>query len=504
MPNINGRIYIDPTTDPDIGVSIIGDVKKVLGSNSNNVSTLCSSSNIKKWAIYKPERYNGPRPITYSIRKANRFGLDVPFCIEWQDMDWHRNCMNGVVYDILFNMGDYYDAWQYLQPRGYVNENLKEFYRIQDFSRIPSDETDPHHNDEEIAPHRVYGYNHNADVPFTAFLDMNGATVDESGSYDSFNRYQINRTATSNITLTFINGRGDDIHLQDLINFGYNEGTGDNDIAWRPVIQIWNNDIVSNAPDEQDRLPWQQRNKPTIQIAGDPITTTQGASWSVSLPIGAGTYFDDYVNVNTLFRMCVGVGCCKKNPSASSAWKNEPDTLFILPYEDEKEDWPFYYEFKIVSQFDRELQMVSMRYGNNTATFSGSTVDIPRNASGAVGFAMSIKQESSQKLHFVKYGQDPDSGYTALRIALEDPETHTLYYMIPTNSSYQATTAAYVQTGSGRVNIYGIPSLDGTSAAISVGNENLQPGQYLRYQVKVFVGDSSAENANSVTIHKLS
>jgi hypothetical protein len=503
MSNYNGVIiYIDTSTDPDTGVSF-ADVQTVLGTNVNTESGLCTHENINRWSKYKPERHNGPMPISYRSRKDNNFGLEVPYCIEWQDMDWHINCMNGVVYDILFNIEDSYKAWKYLQPRGDRRQAAQnpsaEFYRLSDFARLPSDTTDPNYGSTLIS---TRGYNHNADVPFTAFLDMSGATPDIT--YDSVNRYQVNRTATSYITMTFINGRGDDIHLQDLINFDYNEGTGDNDIAWRPVIQVWNNDVVLNAPDDQDRLPWQQRNKPTLQIAGDPITTEYGASWSVSLPIGAGTYFDDYVNVNTLFRMCVGVGCCKKNPSASNAWKNDTDSLFIIPYDEEKEECPFYYEFKIVSHFDRDLQMVSMRYGNNTATFSNSTVEVPRNASGAVGFAMSIKQESSQKLHFVKYGQNPDSGYTALRIALEDPETHTLYYMIPTNSSYQATTAAYVPTGSGRVNLYGIPSLDGTSAAISVGNENLQPGQYLRYQVKVFVGDSSAENANSVTIHKLS
>lgn len=467
----------------------IGDVAQVLGVSSSDLGTLCANGHgkINKWARYKPERRDGPRPMTYAGRKQNGFGLEVPYCISWPDRFWTIDVMNRMCYDILFNSQNYWDGWTYQPPRGYVSASLSEYFRLSDFARIPTDDTD-----EYYGTTFAKGYNHNAVKPFNAYIDMSGATEDTSAG--AVNRYEINRTATSNLVINFYNGRGDDIHLQDFITLPEDPSSVTaSSVVWRPVLQVFDSIGGTN---------WYDRTSPRVQVAGDAITADDYGSWSVALPIGSGTFFDNYVDQNEVFHLCVGVGCCNK---ACTSWASGDHALFIVPYNVDDGDWPFYYEFKIVQHFDRDLQFDTMRYGTSgTATFSGSGVDIPSNATGAVGFGMTIMQSSSQKLHFVKYGQNPDTGYTALRIALEDPATHQLYYMIPTNSSYQASQSVYIQTGSSRVNIYGIPSLDGTSAAISVDSTSLPAGQYLRFQVKAFIGDSTAENAQAISIHKLS
>ena len=120
MSNYNGVIiYIDTSTDPDTGVSF-ADVQTVLGTNADTEIGLCTHENINKWARYKPERHNGPMPVSYSSRKANNFGLEVPFCNEYG-----ANVMNFMVYNfgaaILRSKGDTRTPLYILCVAGLIN-----------------------------------------------------------------------------------------------------------------------------------------------------------------------------------------------------------------------------------------------------------------------------------------------------------------------------------------------------------------------------------------------
>lgn len=56
MAHTSTRIYIDTSTNPDTGISI-NDAQVVLPDSSNDIGNLERSSNINKWAKYKPIRY---------------------------------------------------------------------------------------------------------------------------------------------------------------------------------------------------------------------------------------------------------------------------------------------------------------------------------------------------------------------------------------------------------------------------------------------------------------
>jgi hypothetical protein len=144
MAYANGIPYIDTSVTPNIGVSIY-DVQRALGTSECDLGSLCTHDNINKWARYKPERADGQQPLTYGdaqiarSRKGNNFGLAVPYCHYDAQRVWYEYVLNGMVADVLAGN---FDAWEYLKPRGIVN-NIREFYRITDFVRLPTDQTDP-------------------------------------------------------------------------------------------------------------------------------------------------------------------------------------------------------------------------------------------------------------------------------------------------------------------------------------------------------------------------
>lgn len=471
MPYANGVIYIDTSVTPNIGVSWY-DVQRALGTSETDEGTLCTRPNINKWARYKPERAAGPAPLAHGsyygqtrTRKTNHFGLEVPFCT--------LDIMNGKVYNILKRTET---GWDYLKPRGdmtHVEEGgVKEFYRVTDFVRLPTDTTDPF-NDTNYAK----GYNHNAELPFSAFLNMSGVTERSDGVFE------INKQGSTYLTLTFYNGRGDDLHLQDFIDLTASYG---NDIAWRPVLQIWRDWYPAGGS------PWYLRSQPDYQVAGSPITSDSLAQWTVSFDIS--NFAND---PNDIYHLCIGVGCV--NPTFTS-WKDNNESLFILPYtaqQDEDGELPFYYQFAVVDHFDRQLKFIKMLYDyNSIVDFVGSSVTIPANSSGTVVFQMTINQSSSQALHFVGEHGTPDTGFSSLKICLEDVETHTLYYLTPTQGLNRTQKAdAYVQTGSGTTTIYGMTT--------DINVLNIPNGGYGRYQVKAYIGNASPESANAISIHKL-
>ena len=494
MPVSNGKIYIDTTVTPNLGVGT-DDVGRCLGLSSRDVGTLCASERINKWARYKPERANGPLPLSHGTvnsgtrsRRANLFGLEVPFCNSNPSKGWYSDLMNGMVYAIWERT---FAAWSYLKPRGdrTGQGGGVEAYRLSDFVRIPGDTTVPAYAST------CKGYNHKAPVPIRAFMSMAGVTINDYGDYYV---YEINKQATTKLVLTFVNCDGDDLQLQDFIDLNDNTGSGDSDIAWRPVLQIFKNDKIANANNNHDELDWWNRSHPDYEVAGEPITSDTNAQWQVEFDISGFT-----PNFAVRYHLCIGIGCCKKNPSAANAWKRGYDDLFILPYAEELNyegiELPFYYQFAVVSHFDRNLQFTSMMWGgSNTANFSGYSVPVPANASGTVVFAMTIKKSETQALHFVAQHGTPSPGYDSLEIYLEDTITHTKYYLTPrAGLNYTAKNDAYVPTGSsGTVALYGW--------AEQIDVNSMSNGSYWRFQVKASINGVPADDANAISIHKLS
>ena len=80
MANNNGKIYVDTTQTPNVGVSI-EDVRTVLNYNSNDLGTLCgnSNNNVNKWAKHKPIVYpNVLAALTDAQFKEKNYGLTIP------------------------------------------------------------------------------------------------------------------------------------------------------------------------------------------------------------------------------------------------------------------------------------------------------------------------------------------------------------------------------------------------------------------------------------------
>ena len=56
----------------------IDDVKSALGESSNDVATLCTSSNINMWAKYKPTSYPAPFPEDWYKAGDGNYGMNIP------------------------------------------------------------------------------------------------------------------------------------------------------------------------------------------------------------------------------------------------------------------------------------------------------------------------------------------------------------------------------------------------------------------------------------------
>lgn len=82
MVRNNKEIYGEVSGGVTYGVSI-DDVKKVLGSTSNDVATLCEAANINPWARYRPiatavlDSRNIPSPLTDEDREALSWGYEL-------------------------------------------------------------------------------------------------------------------------------------------------------------------------------------------------------------------------------------------------------------------------------------------------------------------------------------------------------------------------------------------------------------------------------------------
>ena len=124
MPNSGGRIYVDRTVTPHVGISIWGDVAYVLGEYSGDHDVLCRSQFINKWSKTKPFRSALHEPDN-SARIAAHYGLSVPE--NYTDLG-SPTTAGQFLYELVHGNLD----WEYLRPRGDLVTPAERF-RIEDF-----------------------------------------------------------------------------------------------------------------------------------------------------------------------------------------------------------------------------------------------------------------------------------------------------------------------------------------------------------------------------------
>ena len=161
-----------------------------------------------------------------------------------------------------------------------------ETFRLADFAHLPSsiDNTD-------TTPSGLSGYNHQASLPFEVSVNADLTT------------HEVNKQVVSVLEFTFKNSGGYDLHIQDFVDVVSSES---NVYAWRPVLQVF-----MNSGSTED---WQYQSQPYIEIAGQAITGTDGATFKVSLnisdtskfPFPSGSDLTAYT-----YYLCLGVGYCK-------------------------------------------------------------------------------------------------------------------------------------------------------------------------------------------------
>ena len=471
----------------------IYDIQQALGSGTTDLGTLIVNGNINKWARYKPVRTSTKlvSTITYSTRKGVNFGLDVPFCNTDAGSGWVADVMNKMVWDI---MGRDYVGWNYLKPRGdrTPQGGVQEFYRITDFCRNPQ-ETTPSANGDPT-PVNLQGYRHDAHFPFSAFLNMEGATLmhDYDGDY-----YEINVQLTQLLTITFTNSGGDDLHLQDFIDLSASYG---NNIAWRPVLQVFNGYVPSGG------TQWYNRSQPDYEVAGGAITTDPQGSWSVSVDL-SNANFTPYIGVNEFFHMCIGVGCV--NPTFS-AWKSGENALFVIPYTEDQIDngeYPFYVRFKLVSYQSRRINVTQIQFFQSQTTWviasaSGSTYTINSNAGTLIRVMFTITKEPSQSLEFIgRNGSVESSNNDPLKVQVRETVNYveTTKYLRPRTSTWQ-TPANNPVVAAGQ-----------TSETVTLYADfdmaNINVGDYADYHIYAYTGATSGgsekyDNIGSFRIFK--
>ena len=402
------------------------DIQRAVASSITDIGRLIKEGNINKWARYKPERRAGITMMTHAQRKANHFGLNVPYC--------KQAVMNAMVYGIM--NGDIDTAWEYLRPRG---GTTKEAYRFTDFVRDLTDTTDPFYG-TVYAP----GYFKNARLPFERVINMSGIKKQYDSAQDMY-YFEINLQVSSTLEITFFNAVGDDIHLQDLIDI---PSVYPSDRQWRPVIQIF--DGFKPAGGEE----WYDRSQPDFSVAGAPITTSQGAQVKVTLDLN-NSHFQQFVGVNEYFHACIGIGRCD---AAAHLWYDPDGPLFLLPFTYDDPVLPSYIPFKLVSYIARRLKVIGLQWLNTSGTWvadtSQSYFTIPKAQLGGtqIRLTLTISKLEDQQVDFIPENGTPDTGYDPLKIQAREMiggGSEVTKYLEPRTSSWQVPNPNHTHIGKG-------------------------------------------------------
>ena len=153
----NGRIYIDTSVTPNVGISI-GDIQTVLGSSKNDIGGLIVNGAINKWSKAKPLRDSNP-------------GFNIAYAGHENGGTVHGfaalvNPTDGIIIDgDITAVVEKYDSpavhaslWEYLKPRGIASS---EWFRFLDFN----------------------GYNHNALCPVRSFSGQGSYAVGDTVTF---------------------------------------------------------------------------------------------------------------------------------------------------------------------------------------------------------------------------------------------------------------------------------------------------------------------------------
>ena len=158
MANNNGKIYVDTTQTPNVGVSI-EDVRTVLNYNSNDLGTLCgnSNNNVNKWAKHKPIVYpNVLAALTDAQFKEKNYGLTIP------------NPLTGSytkIDDVILNAET---AYAYTKPSGLMASP----FRLTDFNN---------YDHTVLAP--INGFPATIYIPSTVTTRILNFTINQSTPY---------------------------------------------------------------------------------------------------------------------------------------------------------------------------------------------------------------------------------------------------------------------------------------------------------------------------------
>lgn len=155
----------------------IDDVKSVLGENSNDLATLCTSPKINVWAKYKPTDYNAAFTDNWSKGKDGNYGLNIT-------VDNRVSSWNALVAEYSKSNNGYSNI--YKRPNGGATSP----YRLGDFR----------------------GYNHNAKP--------------EIGDYLAATNYIEDQQISLSVTHNVITVDGDQVSYKDVevyngLYFGY-------------------------------------------------------------------------------------------------------------------------------------------------------------------------------------------------------------------------------------------------------------------------------------------
>lgn len=120
----------------------IDDIKSVLGESSNDLATLCKSSNINVWAKYKPTVYPSPFPDDWYKAKDGNYGINITVengKSNWKDLVGEYSKTNNG-YGNLYNRptGGANAPYRLGDFRGYVrdaNPEVKDYLTTSVFIR---------------------------------------------------------------------------------------------------------------------------------------------------------------------------------------------------------------------------------------------------------------------------------------------------------------------------------------------------------------------------------
>jgi hypothetical protein len=451
----------------------IYDIQRAVASSNTGIDRLIKEGNINKWARYKPERRAGITMMTHAQRKANHFGLNVPYC--------RQAVMNAMVYGIM--NGDIDTAWEYLRPQG---GSTGEAYRFTDFVRDLKDTTDPFYG-TVYAP----GYFVNAKLPFERAINMSGITKQYDSTLDMY-YFEINLQVSSVLEITMFNAIGDDIHLQDLIDI---PSVYPSDRQWRPVIQVF--DGFKRAGEEE----WYNRSQPDFSVAGDPITTSQYAQIKVTLDLN-DSHFQQYVGVNEYLHTCIGIGRC----DATAQYWYEPDgPLFILPFTNDDPVLPSYIPFKLVSYSARRLKVIGLQWFNSSGTWvadtSQSYYTITKAQLGGtqIRLTLTISKLEDQQIDFIPENGTPDAGYDQLKIQAREMiggGEEEIKYLEPRTSGWQIPNPNHTHIGTG------VPSeTQEIYATMYIGD--IPAGGYGEYHLWANTGSAQWNEIGYFSIHMI-